>query len=117
MSEATTGTATAEAVPKKRLRCRTQGNFAEWLAASGGSVAITTYTSGKLVLVSSRGQRLRFRTLPFPRPMGMALTGRRLALAVKKRILVFRTAKGKTGDENDTGESHRAADALFVPTR
>ncbi len=114
MSEATNGTATAEAVPKKALRCRTHGNFAEWLAASGGSVAITTYTSGKLVLVRSRGQRLRFRTLAFPRPMGMALTGRHLALAVKKRILVFRNS---TTAEGDRGEAHRAADALFVPKR
>lgn len=120
MSEATNGAATTPAVPKKALRCRTHGNFAEWLAASGGSVAITTYTSGKLVLVSSRGQRLRFRTLPFPRPMGMALTGRHLALAVKKRILVFHnctTAKDDTSAEGDRGESHRAADALFVPKR
>ncbi len=112
MSEETSGTATVEAVPKKALRCRTHGIFAEWLAASGGSVAITTYTSGKLVLVSSRGERLRFRTLPLPRPMGMALAGRHLALAVRKRILVFHTARGDTGGKSDTG-----ADALFIPKR
>jgi uncharacterized protein (TIGR03032 family) len=76
---------------KKSLRCRAHGNFGEWLAASGGSVAITTYTSGKLVLVSCRNHRLRFRTLRFPRPMGMALAGRHLALAVQKRILLFRS--------------------------
>jgi uncharacterized protein (TIGR03032 family) len=79
-----------ETKPKQALRCRAQGNFAEWLAASGGSVAITTYTSGKLVLVTCRANRLRFRTLCFPRPMGLALSGRRLALAIQERILVFR---------------------------
>ncbi len=89
---------------KKSLRCRAHGHFAEWLATSGGSVAITTYTSGKLVLVSSRNRRLRFRTLRFPRPMGMAFDGRQLALAVQKRILLFR-ARPTTG----------STDALFAP--
>ena len=102
MSEATDGPTTAN----RPFRCRTHGNFSEWLAASGGSVAITTYTSGKLVLVSSRDDRLRFRTLPFPRPMGMALAGRRLAIAVQKRILLFRSRT-----------TAGSADALFVPER
>jgi len=88
MSEAADSTATK----KKPLRCRPHGNFAEWLAASGGSVAITTYTSGKLVLVASRDGLLRFRTLPFARPMGMALAGRHLALAVRNSILLFRSS-------------------------
>lgn len=102
MSEATNNAPTT----KQALRCRTHGNFSEWLAASGGSVAITTYTSGKLVLVSSRGQRLRFRTLRFPRPMGMALADGQLALAVRKRILLFRSRT-----------SAKRADAMFVPKR
>jgi uncharacterized protein (TIGR03032 family) len=89
-----------ETKPKPALRCREQGNFAEWLARSGGSLAVTTYTSGKLVLVSSRGDRLRFRTLRFPRPMGLALSGRRLALAVQQRILLFQRTE---------------TDAVFLP--
>jgi len=91
---------TTAAKSKPALRCRASGNFAEWLARSGGSVAITTYTSGKLVLVSSRANRLRFRTIRFPRPMGLALSGRRLALAIQERILVFR---------------QDAIDAMFLP--
>jgi uncharacterized protein (TIGR03032 family) len=74
---------------KKSLRCRADDGFTQWLAASGGSVAVTTYTSGKLVLIASREGRLRFRTLRFARPMGMALRGRHLALAVRKNILLF----------------------------
>lgn len=91
-----------EAKPKQALRSRAHGNFAEWLASSGGSLAVTTYTSGKLVLVNSRAGRLRFRTLRFPRPMGLALSGRRLALAVQERILLFQRA---------------ATDAVFLPHR
>ena len=82
---------------KKRpqLRCRASGNFTEWLAQSGGSLAITTYTSGLLVLVSSFKDRLRFRTVRFKRPMGMAVEKDRLALAVQREILLFKQA----GDE------------------
>ena len=92
------------ATSKKPLRCRAHGNFAEWLANSGGSVAVTTYTSGKLVLISSRNSRVRFRTLSFPRPMGLAFQGRHLALAVRKNILLFR-ARTTT----------KPPDALFAP--
>ncbi len=74
---------------KPRLRCRSQGEMADWLAASGGSLAITTYTSGRLVLVSSINGRLRFRTHRFARPMGIALAGERLALAVRQQVLLF----------------------------
>ncbi|MCH2113682.1 MAG: TIGR03032 family protein [Pirellulales bacterium] len=71
------------------FRCRAHGDFAGWLALSGGSLAISTYTSGKLVLISAHRGRVRFRTRRFPRPMGMALRGKRLALAVQKKLLLF----------------------------
>ncbi len=83
--------------PKPKLRCRAQGEMAQWLAASGGSLAITTYTSGKLVLVSSFDNRLRFRTLPFTRPMGIAHKGNHLAMAVREKILLFRKQKNTEG--------------------
>ena len=69
---------------KSGLRCRAHGEFSAWLAASGGSLAITTYTSGKLVLVTTREGRIRFRTYKFPRPMGMAIHGKQLALAIRR---------------------------------
>ncbi|MCG8449266.1 MAG: TIGR03032 family protein [Pirellulales bacterium] len=87
---------------KSQLRCRSRGGFADWLAASGGSLAVTTYTSGKLVLLSTKEGRLRFRTRKFPRPMGLALRGNRLALAVQQQILLFReTGVGKFALEQE----------------
>jgi len=74
---------------KSQLRCRARGEFAEWLAESHGSLAITTYTSGKLVLVSSFDGRLQYRSQRFVRPMGIALAGDKLALAVRKQVLLF----------------------------
>jgi len=80
---------------KSQLRCRARGEFAQWLAESGGSLAITTYSSGKLVLVSSIEGCLRFRTHRFTRPMGIALEGDQLALAVRKQVLLFRRHSSK----------------------
>jgi uncharacterized protein (TIGR03032 family) len=72
--------------------------MAAWLREVGGSLAITTYTSGKLVLVSAEDGRLRFESHKFPRPMGMALNGRRLALAIREQILLYQlqTRNGET---------------------
>ena len=85
-------------VEKKRptqsqLRCRARGDLAQWLAESGGSLAITTYTSGKLVLVSSFDGRLRFRTHHYKRPMGIAVRDNQIALAVRKQILLLKRSK------------------------
>ncbi|MEM8945212.1 MAG: TIGR03032 family protein [Planctomycetota bacterium] len=82
---------------KSKLRCRTSGNFAQWLTQSGGSLAITTYTSGLLVLVSSFEGRLRYRTQRFSRPMGLAIKENRLALAVRREVLLFQ----RTSDTNE----------------
>ena len=92
----------AEPVPpaKAKLRCRSKGNMVEWLAKSGGSLAITTYTSGKLVFVTSFNNRLRFRTHHFARPMGIASSGDQLAIAVREAILLFRRRVGSRHDNS-----------------
>ncbi len=90
----------------KPLRCRAQGQFAEWLASCDGSLAVTAYTSGKLALVSSFEGRIRYRTRHFPRAMGIACDGNRFALATRDRILQFRRAEPS---------GKRRSDGLFVP--
>ena len=84
-----TDNSTAGKTPKAPLRCRFHGKMADWLRNSGGSLAITTYTSGKLVLVGCEGRQIKFQSHKFARPMGMALNGDRLAIAVREQILTF----------------------------
>ncbi len=113
---------------KSKLRCRAYGEFNHWLGASGGSLAITTYTSGKVVLVSSFDGRLQYCTKRFQRPMGLALEADRLALAVRAEILLFErqqpaknsfhlTRKFKTGkvDAHDVAFGRRGI--YFANTR
>jgi uncharacterized protein (TIGR03032 family) len=90
---------------KAPLRCRLHGKMAEWLRQSGGSLAITTYTSGKLVFVGCEGRQIKFHAHKFARPMGMAVNGRRLAIAIREQILTFHLSEN----------ANRAA--TFVPNR
>ena len=75
------------------LHCRAKGNFADWLSRSGGSLAISTYNSGKLVLVSIRDDKLCYRTLKFPRPMGLARRGNHVAVALRGCVQLYKGAK------------------------
>ena len=63
------------------IELRPRGDFVEWLAAAGGTLAVTTYNSGKLALLSASAGELVASYWSFPRPMGLAVAGRRLALA------------------------------------
>ena len=86
----TTDESAADPPRRKPLECRFHGEFARWLHDAGGSLAITTYTSGKLVLVGSTGDKLAISAHKFARPMGMDLNGGRLALAVREQLLTLR---------------------------
>lgn len=76
----------------KPIELRVRGDFLEWLARSGGSLAVTTYNSGKLALLSAPAGVLVARFWSFPRPMGLACDGPRLALASRDHLWVFRSA-------------------------
>jgi uncharacterized protein (TIGR03032 family) len=82
--------------PKEPLRCRFHGRFSDWLRGSGGTLAITTYTSGKLVLLGCEDGKIKLQTHKLARPMGMAFNGQRLAIAVREQILTFQL----TDEEN-----------------
>jgi len=95
---------TSNAAPKYAAE---HGELADWLASSGGSLAITTYTSGKLVLVSSSEGKLRTRQRRLPRPMGIAIRDNRLAIATQTKILLFQSAAAKS-------VSQGSSDAVFA---
>ena len=55
--------------------------FVDWLALADGTVAVTTYQAGKVVLLSFDNGRLRIESCDFPKPMGLAVADQHLALA------------------------------------
>jgi uncharacterized protein (TIGR03032 family) len=88
----------------------TSRQFPSWLADSGGSLAISTYQSGKVILVGTNGQsgRLSVFERTLERPMGMAFHDSRLVVASMIQITSFvDAARGTPGAAG--------YDALFVP--
>ncbi len=75
-----------------RIELRPHGDFVDWLARTGGTLAVTTYNSGKLALFSAPGGVLHARIVRLPRPMGLAFDGQRFAVAVRERIVTWRRA-------------------------
>jgi uncharacterized protein (TIGR03032 family) len=88
----------------------TSRQFPSWLAETGSSLALTTYQSGKVMLIGSNAQtgRLSVFERTLERPMGLAYDKSRLAIATQIQITTF----------VDPSQGTRTADgydAVFVP--
>lgn len=73
-------------VGARPIELRVRGDFVEWLAASGGTLAVTTYNSGKLALFSVPSGVLAASYWSLPRPMGLAMSGNQLAVATRDHL-------------------------------
>jgi hypothetical protein len=72
--------------------------FPSWLASAGVSLAVTTYQSGKMLLFGTKaagGLAVFERSLD--RPMGLAVSGPRLAVATLTQIVTFVDFAGESG--------------------
>jgi uncharacterized protein (TIGR03032 family) len=96
---------------KARFELTASRQFTSWLAETGASLTVTTYQSGKVILIGSNANtgRLSVFERTLERPMGVAFDGhRRLAIASLIQITVF----------NDAAQGEQTADgydAVFVP--
>jgi uncharacterized protein (TIGR03032 family) len=101
---------TSTPAPAPKLELFTSRQFVSWLRETGGSLALSTYQSGKVLFVGSNLETDRIsvfeRTLD--RPMGMAVSRNRLAIASLYQVYTFIDALG-------AGETSRGADAVYVP--
>lgn len=80
------------------IACGVSGEFADWLAARDGSLVVTTYQANKVALIGfDGGVTALFRQLP--RPMGLAVDGPRMAVALNDQVCVF-------GDAPDLGRAY-----------
>ena len=97
------------AAPK--LEITTSRQFVSWLAGTGGSLAFTTYQSGQVFLIGSKREtgRLSVFERTLERPMGMAASGARLAIATMNQVTTFVDAAAGGGATRD------GYDAAYVP--
>lgn len=89
------------------------GGFEDWLRGAGGTVTLTTYQAGKVVLVGHDGRQVTVLMRQFDKPMGLAAQGSQLALATRHEIWQFANAPLLAPDylEDQRGRY----DALYLP--
>ncbi|RMB12366.1 TIGR03032 family protein [Eilatimonas milleporae] len=98
-----------EAPPTPHLNISASRQFSDWLAASGGSLAFSTYQAGKLFFLGTRpggGLAVFERTLE--RCMGLAAHGRSLYVSTLYQIWRFENAM-------TPGQRQDGFDACYVP--
>lgn len=85
--------------------------FAPLLRQLGASLLVTTYQANKVLAVREQPGGLSILVRSFERPMGLAATGRRIALGTRDQVWTFRNA----ADIAPRVEPAGVHDACFVP--
>ncbi|HJT36457.1 MAG TPA: TIGR03032 family protein [Pirellulales bacterium] len=67
-------------------------SFVALLAQSNASLLVTTYQANKLLVVRAAGNGLSTLVRTFDQPMGLAISGRRLALGTRNQVWFLRDA-------------------------
>lgn len=95
----------------EHIACRVDEGFAAWMQQCGGSLAVTTYQAGKVVLLGWNGKQVSVLPRHFSRPMGMAVRGSQMALATSEELVLLADAPLLAHDYLSPG----TYDAVFFP--
>ncbi len=109
MSQSTPASRDADDV----IRCVLAGDFAGWMAQAGGSIALTTYQAGKVVLIGWDGRQVTILPRDFDRAMGLAVAGPRMLLATRHQVWLLADSPQLAHDFQE-GQPGRY-DALYLP--
>jgi len=93
------------------FECQPDAGFIEWMAHSGGSLAITTYQAGKLLMVGWNGQQISLLLRDFDKAMGLDVDGDRLLLATRYAVGLYANASALAPNYREPGRY----DALYLP--
>ena len=55
------------------IQCHADEGFTQWLASSKGSLVVSTYQAGKLLMLGWDGQRLTLLMRQYDKPMGFEI--------------------------------------------
>jgi uncharacterized protein (TIGR03032 family) len=101
----------AQPPPAASLRAVHTPNFPALLRGLGGSLLVTTYQAGKLVMVRDEGDHLNTHFRTFQAPMGLALHGERLAIGTTVQVWEYVDVPAVTAKLEPPGRH----DACFLP--
>jgi uncharacterized protein (TIGR03032 family) len=103
--------APAAVSPGAELRSVHTTSFPRLLAQLGASVLVSTYQSGRVVVLRAAGQTLNTHFRSFRSPMGLALGPRSLAIGTDRQIWLYRNVPALTPKLPPPGPH----DACFLP--
>ncbi|NJO80961.1 MAG: TIGR03032 family protein [Cyanobacteria bacterium RM1_2_2] len=95
------------------IACTADAGFLEWLRQSHGSLLVTTYQAGKVLLIGWNGHQVTLLARQFDKPMGVASTGDRIALTTRQEVLFF--ANARLLAHSYLEEQPGRYDALYLP--
>lgn len=75
------------------FQARYTPNFPELLNKLGGTIMLTTYQTGKVIMLSSDADNISQLVRDFDRPMGVAFYGDIMAMALRTNVTVFKNSK------------------------
>ena len=104
----------SEPVEPELIKCAMSGGFGDWLAAANGTLVVSTYQAGKVVLAGFDGRQVSVLMRTFPRPMGLAAAGQQIWLATQDEVVVLANA-GALAPDFTVGDKRGLYDALFLP--
>lgn len=95
------------------ISCSASAEFQDWLMRAGGSVAVSTYQAGKVAMIGWNGHSVSLLMREFDKPLGLTVSGNRLALATRHDLWVFADSPLLAAEyqENRPGQY----DALYLP--
>ena len=93
------------------VQCNADNGFMEWLAASKGSLAVSTYQAGKLLMIGWSGNQLSLLMRHYDKPMGMDISGKKLVLATRNTVTLHSNDAILAKNYKQTGQY----DALYLP--
>lgn len=95
------------------LACSADAGFTEWLAASGGSLVVSTYQAGMVLLIGWTGSQLSLLPRHFEKVTGIDVSEGRLAVAARHEIHCFANAPALAPEL--LPEAPGRYDALYLP--
>jgi uncharacterized protein (TIGR03032 family) len=94
------------------IQCQSDDAFSGILANLDGSLAVSTYQAGKLMLIGWHDERPRVFMREMDKPMGIAIRGASMAVGLAKSVLMLANAPSLAHNFAEPGDS---LDALFLP--
>jgi uncharacterized protein (TIGR03032 family) len=73
--------------------CEPDEGFLGWLAASGGSIALSTYQAGILAFFGWNGRQITVLLRRFERSMGLDVAGEQMLVATRRNLVLFGNAR------------------------